>query len=584
MYLRRISLLLISVLLMGWMSFTLPAQAATDCNTKVLDSTSKSLLDKKEVTNTIDQLQTTGADVYVRAFEKTPNGSLEAYYRETVKACGNWAGPDGVAPKANLIFVAFGMDHTSVIYYGANWHSLDQKIDAIRANYLNTGLKAGNYTKAITGTLDAVKSGIQSPAGNSQNSSGASNPGPILVIALFVLLGVAVIVLLGLIGRRVYRHVSIKREQQRRHEEAQQSVNTSKEKAEKAFSTLMLRTDIGASNAQAELELRTLLLPPKPAKTYQRKLESLQKTLTDILEEHAALVKQYEQEPELTDSIMGCKQITAAFNTSTKNLRSIGGEFNALWMELDEINEQLKPENRKERLQAITESLSYTHDRLEGVTAYRTLPYDTRLAELQQRANALINVVESMTAWEHHEAINALSADEQSLSDEIADLQRVQQAIRQAPEELRNMHRSTEKLVSNSNLPEKLVRKYTNQLKSLDRSIDAYSEDPAKDAAKLLRHKDSLLASLENVANACRAEQRKLTTRRRSGVTRNSRSYSHRRTTSGSSSNTSSAVIFGYGGSDYGSSPSPSSSDYGGGSGGSWGGSSDFGGGSGGSW
>lgn len=584
MYLRRISLLLISMLLMGWMSFTLPAQAATDCNTKVLDSTSKSLLDKKEVTSAIDQLQTTGADVYVRAFEKTPNGSLEAYYREAVKACGNWAGPDGVAPKANLIFVAFGMDHTSVIYYGANWHSLDQKIDAIRANYLNTGLKAGNYTKAITGTLDAVKNGIQSPSSNSQNPSAAFDPGPILVVVLFVLLGVVTIVLLGLIGRRVYRHISTKREQQKRYEEARQSVKTCKEKAEQAYSTLMLRTDIEASNAQAELELRTLLLPPKPIKSYQRKLESLQKMLTGILAEYAALVKQYEQEPELTDSTMGCKQTATAFNTSTKNLRSIGGEFNALWMELDEINEQLKPENRKERLQTITESLSYAHDRLVGVTAYRTQSYDIRLAELQQRANTLTNADESMTAWEHHEAIKVLAADEQSLSDEIAELQRVQETIRQAPEELRIMHRSTEKLVNNSNLPDKLIKKYTNQLMSLDRSIDAYTENPNKDAAKLLRHKDGLLASLENVANACRAEQRKMITKRRSGATRNSRSSSHRRTTSDTSSNTTSAVIFGYGGSDYGSSYSPSSSDYGGGSGGDWGGSSDFGGGSGGDW
>lgn len=134
------------------------AHADTDCNTRVIDTTNKRVLDtdavNKSVTATSDA---TGADVYVRAMQTTPGGDAAAWYKDALRECRNWTGPDGVTPKPNLLVVQFGMDHTSSIQYGRNLtSSMDPKVDKVRSSVMGNQLKSGNFTKAITQTLDTV--------------------------------------------------------------------------------------------------------------------------------------------------------------------------------------------------------------------------------------------------------------------------------------------------------------------------------------------------------------------------------------------------------------------------------------------
>ncbi|TXH11153.1 MAG: hypothetical protein E6R04_03060 [Spirochaetes bacterium] len=128
------------------------------CVETVVDKTDKKVLDLDKVSEAIHKLEdSTGADVFLRAYQVTPEGNAAAWWKKTWQECPSMSSPDGKYPSPNILVIEFGLDRTSAIAYGSNWNaSLDKVVDRIRSNELNRGLKSGDYTRAVTDTVAAL--------------------------------------------------------------------------------------------------------------------------------------------------------------------------------------------------------------------------------------------------------------------------------------------------------------------------------------------------------------------------------------------------------------------------------------------
>lgn len=138
---------------------TAHADTSATCTSKIVDDTTKHVLDMRVVESAVEDIEhELGVDVYVRAFQHTPNGDAAGWFRSAVAECSSWRGVDPDEPKPNLLVVEFGMDHTSAIAYGGNLDHLKTSIDGIRAKSINGNLRKGKFTRAVTDSLNAVKS------------------------------------------------------------------------------------------------------------------------------------------------------------------------------------------------------------------------------------------------------------------------------------------------------------------------------------------------------------------------------------------------------------------------------------------
>ncbi|KMV17616.1 hypothetical protein ACT17_15145 [Mycolicibacterium conceptionense] len=230
-----------------------PAHAdPAGCEAPVIDATDAKVLDAPKVSSRVTELRdSTGADVYVRAFQTTPGGSAAAWWQQAYRSCPAWLGADGKTPKPNLIVVQFGLDRTNAIQYGSNFHQLDPQVDKFRAG-MGSHLRSGDFTGAMTSTLTSLgtalsassAAGAGAPAPESKSvGEGVSAMGSVLKIALWIV-GVCLAFILLLMGSRVVIDALERRSLNReRAERAQRRLETTRDEA----ATAVLDSDLSTA-------------------------------------------------------------------------------------------------------------------------------------------------------------------------------------------------------------------------------------------------------------------------------------------------------------------------------------------------
>lgn len=135
------------------------AQSQIDCTDKVVDQSSTNL-DIAAVTTAIERVELHGADVYVRAFQTAPGGSMDAFWQNGLRICPNWRDSAGTI-KDNVVFIGFSVqDRQSAIFYGGNFDELRSEVDGIRADDMGANFREGNFTEGVTDALDSIEATI----------------------------------------------------------------------------------------------------------------------------------------------------------------------------------------------------------------------------------------------------------------------------------------------------------------------------------------------------------------------------------------------------------------------------------------
>lgn len=174
------------------------AEESATCASSVVDTTSDHVLDSSSVEAAIETANANGADFYVRAFDAAPDGSLDAYWQNSVSDCANWrsGNADNANPKGNVVMVAFSMDHESAIFYGPGYNQTigDSNATAIRTE-MNGFFKAGDFTGGVVHATQALAA-LTDPARTiSESSSEPSAPIDLSWMLWILWVGLAILAL-----------------------------------------------------------------------------------------------------------------------------------------------------------------------------------------------------------------------------------------------------------------------------------------------------------------------------------------------------------------------------------------------------
>lgn len=355
------AVLAISAVLMAVIpSFLLTAPAAvadisTDtCVEHVVDMTDKHVLDTDTINAAVVNLQnSTGADVYVRAFQTTPEGNAASWWREAYKGCPAWLAPDGTTPSPNIVVIEFGLDHTSAIAYGSNWNDkLDKVVDNIRSRELNSGLKSGKYTNAVTDTLftlDKALKGTDPYAIDIDWSGVGTFFAVVFKVLLIGALIIAVFVGMFKAGKKYLEWDRERRERARLYAKAVDELSVARKKCGEAV--------LNANPSELEVSFHSAAnkLPADERKPYQLRFDNF---MTVVMEESGAFSEISDE--EASDAIADVRLLTEKFSRMSM---AINGAVNDIKDLVDDMETYLHSHTEE----AISNGIKNRSRILEGV-------------------------------------------------------------------------------------------------------------------------------------------------------------------------------------------------------------------------
>lgn len=398
-----------------------PAFAAENsCDTIVIDSTSEKVLGNTErFTAAVLKLENLGVDVRVRAFDKEPSGTFNAYQKQQVKACPSWQGPDGHT-KGNLVTYLFSMDRQSYIFYGSSlMPELEDDVDRIRADYMNDRFRSGKFSDGIIDAIDETAAVIKAyndpkPIGDTVINEDSSSGGNAFGWVMAILAGIA-----GAVGL-LFGGFKLMQLRQRRKQEREDARHAA-EAAQRRASEAMLKLDQGE-----DVERSVKLLSPKLNAEDKQSLDDLLNDF-DALEESAVVLAGKIVDDPTTYSLE--KRRTAdgylRIETAHKEVEELAIEAAAVLGKIEATCAQKEqdlvraPETLQARHAALQE-LTSKREMLQG-EGYR-LDLDSNFADI---SSLLERAGRELEAKRHGHALDELSDTEQLLDGIEATLTRV---------------------------------------------------------------------------------------------------------------------------------------------------------------
>ena len=236
------------------------AQAQSDaCTTQVIDESAAQVLDIAAVQRSILPLTNLGADVYVRAYQAAPGGSLEAFTDQQLINCANWHSSPAGERKSNLLVVMMAVEPNSpsgltpaLIDYGPGWQRLDGDINSILGE-MGRRLDAGDYSLAVTSALEDIAASVSvadqpqyvPPLPGAVPRPFSPPPAPPamptdwtpVLIVVGVIAASALLVAIGWLGLMFWR---VRSRQQQEHESALADARAAREKFQEAYTAFVL--------------------------------------------------------------------------------------------------------------------------------------------------------------------------------------------------------------------------------------------------------------------------------------------------------------------------------------------------------
>lgn len=476
-----------------------PASSADTitCDGAIVDQTNGHVLTSKDssaqnIQSALDGVASYGADVYVRAFQSTPGGNADAFWKQGLAQCSNWSAPDG-HPKANVIVVVLGMDHKSGIFFNsAHYPVLQSRFDTIMAQDMNANFKGSNFVDGIVSGLNSIKAAIQPGAtANAPTSSGPSGAAIMKVVgAIFG--GIIVIALLVGAFFGIRRLSESRRE--RREAEAERLDWQAKARTAKSNASSELLNARSDEDLKREFLMATAGLPTVMTNKHRRIFEAIDASSDEQIDVFATLNNDPAYDPEGTFTKARYVDQQKRYNTVAETLKSIANQYKALFATIEEDKRDLTPEARTLRWNNIKDGVARQQAVLDECSrVFNIAPQQQRLAELRQQVQAAQTFL--------------VSVDEQQIVtsfDQLEDLER----------KLGELSSQFEKLATDRDLVKGARQSFQNKVASRRRKLESLKHvsssssladleqieqriDERVDTLKSIRSRDELLKAIE---------------------------------------------------------------------------------------
>lgn len=572
------------------------AEDAATCTTAVVDTTAGHRLDVPAVEKAVEQANATGADFYVRAFETTPNGSLDAYWQQSIKDCANWrngTAENGV-PKGNIVLVAFAMDHKSAIFYGSGYNNAigPNGANMVRAK-MNDSFRVSDFTNGVVGAvgeLGAMADPNQAPPKSQPDKP--SKPvdlawlGVTALWALGVLVFVALLIGMYFLNRKRIDLGAARRDLITAKQEA--AVKVSSWESEGDFLDVTFLT--GGEPLPQKVQSRD----------YPIELIGLGKSGREASELFGEYAQDKAYDPQ--NRRLDVKQL----NKAAKAYRKIADVYDTITTQLASLKEDAAADLKRYSFDDQATRATQARKSLTTMRAklgdYDRLFATTIVNRKCQRLETTLTQIEALLASKSdqlasYEQLEEFEDELDKLASEFDQMESAASNLSNPRETLRSaLKRGHQQLADMKNIDTSEEKQALELLDGNALGVFLAKLDASKSYDRQLGVFDTFNRNVDKIVGRARArddEYRAKQDRKREKEKRRQREESYRRSSSGSSSDS----LFGgavggligssLGGSSHHDSGSSSSSgfDFGGGSSGGWGGGGgDFGGGSSGSW
>jgi uncharacterized protein len=195
---------------------SMPAQAATNCDTTVVDSANILGSSITQVEDASKKLESLGADVRVRTVKSfAPAATLDDYV-QGLQSCPSWQSPNG-SRKSNIVIFAMSMQERKVgIFYGSKWDNAFTGANSetrIYEDYMAPQFKGGNFSQGFVDGInqtDQVLNNYLHPSAAQSEKSGSSS-GSDGSTGWIVLIIFGSLVALALIGLMIFLIIRARR-------------------------------------------------------------------------------------------------------------------------------------------------------------------------------------------------------------------------------------------------------------------------------------------------------------------------------------------------------------------------------------
>ena len=412
----------VALLLTGMFTLMVAPVASADtvvCSGSIVDQTDGHVLMSQQtrVQSAIDDASSYGADVYVRAFQNTPGGDADTFWRQGLAQCPNWSTPDGHT-KSNVVVVVLGMDHKSAIYFNnEHYPALKSRADTIRSQDMNANFKKGNFADGVVAGLNSIKAATQPGASTDDGPSAGT-----ILKWIGAIIGIIVgIVLLGFGGFWLYSTWRERREAEEVRLDAQAKAR--KAKADASSEVTNARSD---EDLKREFLMATAGLPKVMTDKHYETFEAIDVSSDTQVEAFANLNEDPAFDPEGVLKTADYAAQQKRYGAIATALQSVASQYETLFATIKNDKRDLTPEARTRRWNDINDDVFRLQtvlgdcERVFDVASQRTQL--TELVSQVQVAQALLANVQELETVTSYDQLIGLERQLGDLTSQVAKL------------------------------------------------------------------------------------------------------------------------------------------------------------------
>lgn len=294
---------------------------------------------------------------------------------------------------------------------------------------------------------------------------------------------------------------------------ARTALTSAEEMAATHYNRLTHRRELNDSFEQ-ELEIEMVMVPNTVSDPFMARYRAILKKYREVNTAYRTFVDAIPSKDNASMTEAELRVRTTAYSSLTNRLKEIDTSLTKLMQDINELDDKISDDSLANRRKSILNQLLTDRSILEKVTVFNTDNYENAVNALIEQLNAIPHP-STGNNWDIYEALTTLRTEQVTLSRQIGTFLDTQQEIQDAiKHHLPQRLASARNLVSNTNVSESEKVIFDKWLNDIEGDVTRLKTNVTLDAESLLRLKDNIIQSLDDITRDCRAQRASTNPRR----------------------------------------------------------------------